>query len=170
MTVKPDLELSLHTSADTPASTVHLLPCTIHATRPAPVASYFVPQAGAELGTLEATLRGRKLVGIRPDLYSYGAVIVEARRDNNDDEEANELATGRGPIRIATVAKIDDLVVWDHDQVPSVHTDDNFNLLRALEYAWLASAIHAPLEPPPAGAATSTAPSATAVPAAENGE
>ncbi|KNE55107.1 hypothetical protein AMAG_17734 [Allomyces macrogynus ATCC 38327] len=140
---------------------VHLLPCKVHADRPANVPKYFLITDMLD-GTKEASFRGRHLKGTPlPVPVSYSVVTLAApnvaspvsaprHRDDDDDmhddmgdDDVSSTASASTVTLRAHNYALAPVIVWDHDQLPNVHTS---GALQAMAWCRLAEAVHAPVD------------------------
>ncbi|XP_042814542.1 ribonuclease H2 subunit C isoform X2 [Panthera tigris] len=90
------------TLRDAPPATLHLLPCEVLVSRPAPVGRFFTPAIRQGPDGLEVSFRGRKLRGeevvVPPGLVGYvmedqGEVVVgkgSSEGSSNDNEQEQQ--------------------------------------------------------------------------------
>lgn len=120
---------------DPAPATVHLLPCEIEYTGPAPVSQYFKPKPaakkGAAEGTMEACFRGRQLRGVevKPPAGYSGAVLQDTVNASVGDGEQRKWLHK---------SSFDSFTYWKHGEAP-VGDEPPF---KAMRLAGLASALH----------------------------
>ncbi|KAJ3371693.1 hypothetical protein GGF31_002672 [Allomyces arbusculus] len=159
---------------------VHLLPCKVHADRPANVSKYFLITDMPD-GTKEASFRGRHLKGASlpvpagysivtlaaPDVAPPAATPRHHRDDDDmhdgiDDDDGSTTRPASTVILRAHDRANAPVIVWDHDQLPNVHTS---GALQAMAWCRLADVVHAPVD---VDAELSAPPAVDARPAAQS--
>ncbi|KAJ3350450.1 hypothetical protein GGF32_004848 [Allomyces javanicus] len=138
---------------------VHLLPCKVRADRPANVSKYFLITDMPD-GTTEASFRGRHLKGAPLPVPSGYSVVTlaaptvaapaAAPRHHDEDEDMHDDMGDDDVSTTASSATVTlrahdraPVIVWDHDQLPNVHTS---GALQAMAWCRLADAVHAPVD------------------------
>ncbi|KNE56772.1 hypothetical protein AMAG_02548 [Allomyces macrogynus ATCC 38327] len=130
-------------------------------------------------GTKEASFRGRHLKGTPlPVPAGYSVVTLAApnvaapttapqhhedeedMHDNLGDDESSAPALASAVTLRAHDRALAPVIVWDHDQLPSVHTS---GALQAMAWCRLADAVHAPVDMDAALPAPPTAEARSAV-------
>ncbi|ORZ33952.1 ribonuclease H2, subunit C, partial [Catenaria anguillulae PL171] len=106
----------------------------------------------AESTHFRASFRGRRLEGQVPNMHDFSALLVETSEGVDQDQSEGEVDDSKmeldttqhatSTLRLTPVARVVEPIVWDHDQLPLVHTSA---VLKGLEWAWLSSAVHQPV-------------------------
>ena len=140
------------TGLDAPAcaaDTVHRLPCRVEHDGPAPVRTYFAPRAAAAEdaattttdGVLEASFRGRRLLGVREALPEGSTGLVVAREFDGFEEDADGNEVELQQLHVAT--RFQHVTHWRHDEVPA---PDTAAVPRWLAWVSVARVLHASAE------------------------
>ncbi|KAI5077753.1 hypothetical protein GOP47_0007577 [Adiantum capillus-veneris] len=126
---------------------VHLLPCSISFSGPAPVSDYFRPRItdsnmeGVELK--EAAFRGRKLLGRTTELPpGYCGLFLEKEVTSEGGTRAKKKSTSVAAVDIWNAkATFKDVTYWRHDDNP--HSVDSGH--KFLDWLRLAAMMHKPV-------------------------
>uniref|UniRef100_A0A8C9JNZ6 Ribonuclease H2 subunit C n=1 Tax=Panthera tigris altaica TaxID=74533 RepID=A0A8C9JNZ6_PANTA len=139
------------TLRDAPPATLHLLPCEVLVSRPAPVGRFFTPAIRQGPDGLEVSFRGRKLRGeevvVPPGLVGYvmedqGEVVVgkgSSEGSSNDNEQEQEAPERDFDRFIGATARFSGFTLWGLETIPG----PDAKVRGALTWPSLAAAIHA---------------------------
>ncbi|XP_042761618.1 ribonuclease H2 subunit C [Panthera leo] len=146
------------TLRDAPPAMLHLLPCEVLVSRPAPVGRFFTPAIRQGPDGLEVSFRGRKLRGeevvVPPGLVGYvmeekGEVVVgkgsSEGSSNDKEQEQQELVEPPEALErdfdrfIGATASFSGFTLWGLETIPG----PDAKVRGALTWPSLAAAIHA---------------------------
>ncbi|XP_003798717.1 ribonuclease H2 subunit C [Otolemur garnettii] len=146
------------TLRDAAPATLHLLPCEVLASRPAPVGRFFTPAIRQGPDGLEVSFRGRSLrgeeVAVPPGLVGYVMVTEEkligkqdflGDSENNYQEEEREPVAAPEPLErdfdrfIGATATFSRFTLWGLETIPG----PDAKVRGALTWPSLAAVIHA---------------------------
>ncbi|XP_075401507.1 ribonuclease H2 subunit C isoform X1 [Tenrec ecaudatus] len=153
------LHLRPETLRDAAPATLHLLPCEVLASRPAPVERFFTPAIRQRADGLEVSFRGRTLRGeevvVPPGLAGYvmeadekGEVLTclgrkhTSRGEDDSEEQAHPEPEPLGFSRcMGATASFDRFHLWGLETIPG----PDAKVRGALTWPSLAAAVHAPV-------------------------
>ncbi|XP_047734037.1 ribonuclease H2 subunit C isoform X3 [Prionailurus viverrinus] len=146
------------TLRDAPPATLHLLPCEVLVSRPAPVGRFFTPAIRQGPDGLEVSFRGRKLRGeevvVPPGLAGYvmeekgeglvGKGFSEGSSNDNEQEQQELVEPPEALERdfdrfIGATASFSGFTLWGLETIPG----PDAKVRGALTWPSLAAAIHA---------------------------
>ncbi|KAM6158131.1 ribonuclease H2 subunit C [Rhynchocyon petersi] len=143
---------TLHAAAAAAPATLHLLPCEVQASRPAPVGHFFTPAIRQRPCGLEVSFRGRVLRGeevvVPPGLAGY-VMVMDEKAELTGLERNHELSLETEKEReqlerdfdrfIGATASFGRFHLWGLETIPG----PDAKVLGALSWPSLAAAIHA---------------------------